>query len=205
MAQKRGSYAKTSQLRQKLSEAALRLVQAKGHRSVTVAEIAQLAGVTEPTAFYHFPSKENLFISALKQHDDDHIRVVGEEAGAIADMGARAHAGVRREHIPQLYAEMAGAAVDHEHPANVYFQQRWARSLSVVSTDIRRLQDEEVVSADIDPDIAARLLLAAWEGLQLQWHHGPEFDIQSCIEWHIRAVLGPGALAAPQLESPTGP
>lgn len=201
MAQKRGSYAKTSKLRQTLSEAALKLVQTRGHRSVTVSEIAQLAEVSEPTVFYHFPSKESLLISALKQHDDDHIRAVGAEAGAIADMGDRAHAGVRREHVSRLYAEMAGAAVDHEHPANPYFRERWAKSLSVISTDIRRLQAEGVVSADINADFAARLLLAAWEGLQLQWHHGPEFEIRDYMEWHITALLGPGALAAPHSDS----
>jgi AcrR family transcriptional regulator len=191
---KRGPYAKTSQRRQELSRAALGLVQAKGHRNVAVSEIAAVAQTSEPTVFYHFPTKESLLIAALRQFDDENIRPKGAEAGAIADMGRRAEIGVRREQITRLYAELAGAAVDPEHPANAYFQERWARSLHVVATDIRRLQGEGRVPGDVDADIAARILLAAWEGLQYQWLHGPQFDIRAHIEWNIRAILGPGAL-----------
>jgi AcrR family transcriptional regulator len=201
MAEKRGAYAKSSKRRQALSEATLRLVQEKGHRSVTVSEVAELAGASEPTVFYHFPTKESLLISALKQFDDENIRGEGAEAGAIADMGHRAEVGVRRPHIPLLYAEMAGAGVDREHPAHAYFQGRLARSLKVIATDIHRLQDGGAVPRDIDVDTAARLLLAAWEGLQFQWQHGPEFDIRAHLEWHIRAVLGPKALSADPLAS----
>ena len=192
--QKRGPYAKSGRRRQSLSEAALALVQERGHRNVGVAEIAEVAGTSEPTVYYHFPTKEGLLIAALKQFDDENIRARGHEAGAIADMGQRAEIGVQRQQISRLYGEMAGAAFDPEHPAHAYFQERWARSLSVVTTDIRRLQDEGRVPPETNPDIAARMLLAGWEGLQEQWHHGPQFDIRAHIEWHIRAVLGERAL-----------
>ena len=50
------------------------------------------------------------------------------------------------------------------------------------------------VPENVDADVAAHLLLAAWEGLQLQWMQGPPFDIRALIESHIRALLGPDAL-----------
>jgi len=190
MAQKRGQYAKSGLKRRTLGKSALKLVQEKGHRAVTVAEIAADAGVSEPTVFYHFPSKESLFIAALEEFDDEHIRREGEEAGAIVDMGRRAEAGVRRTHLSQLYAELAGAGVDHNHPANEYFRNRWARSIHVVSTDIIRLQGLGIVPEDIDAVVAARLILSTWEGLQFQWQHGPEFDIRSALESAVDAVLG---------------
>ena len=98
MAEKRGEYAKSNKRREALSAAAPNLVQVKGHRNVTVSEVANMAGASEPTVFYHFPTKESLWISALKQFDDENIRSVGHEAGAIADMGHRAEVGVRRPH-----------------------------------------------------------------------------------------------------------
>ncbi|MBA4864710.1 hypothetical protein H1V43_25825 [Streptomyces sp. PSKA54] len=58
--------------------------------------------------------------------------------------------------------------------------------------------------AGIDADIAARILLAAWEGVQFQWHHGPEFDIRAHMEWRIRAVLGPNALTAASASTAEG-
>lgn len=194
MAQKRGPYAKSDQRRDALSRAALQLVRTHGHRNVSVSEIAELAETSEATVFYHFPTKEALLIAALAQHDAENIRAQGEEAGAIADMGSRAEAGVQRTNYARLYNELAGAAADPTHPANAFFQKRWARSMSVVATDIRRLQSEGRVSDSVDADAAAHILLAAWEGLQLQWMQGPPFDIRSMLEWHIRAVLGSAAL-----------
>ena len=194
MVAKRGPYAKSDQRRRALSQAALTLVREKGHRNVAVSEIAELAETSEPTVYYHFPTKESLLIAALKQHDDEHIHAPGE-AGAIAEMGRRAETGVQRTNISRLYAELAGAAADPGHPANAYFQERWARSLDVVATDIRRLQQHGSVPGDVDADTAARMLLAAWEGLQYQWQHGPRFDIRAHIEWHIRTLLGPNALS----------
>lgn len=133
----------------------------------------------------------------MKQFDDENIRREGEEAGAIADMGDRAEIGVRRGPITRLYTELAGAAVDHAHPANPYFQGRWARSLHVVSTDIARLQREGVVPNSVDPHHAARAILAAWEGFQYQWLHGPEFDIRHELEATICDVLRISTVPAP--------
>ncbi len=96
---------------------------------------------------------------------------------------------------------MAAAAVDRQHPANAYFRERWARSFQVVSTDIRRLQAARLVPGETDPDTAAQCILAAWEGLQFQWLHGPEFDIKNRLESVIDAILGPQALAEELLSS----
>lgn len=194
MASKRGPYAKTDGRRRELGRAALALVQEKGHRQVAVAEVADRAGVSEPTVFYHFPTKDHLLIAALEQFDDEHIRPEGLEAGAIADMGRRAEKGVRRRHIPQLYAETVGASVDPEHPANGYVRARQERSMRVIATDIRLLQDLGMVPGGLDAVAAARTLLAAWEGLQLQWLQGPAFDIRAQIEWNIEHLLGANAL-----------
>ncbi|MFC7619303.1 TetR/AcrR family transcriptional regulator [Microlunatus sp. GCM10028923] len=194
MSRKRGPYAKSDHRRSALSEAALRLVREKGHRNVVVAEIAELAETSEPTVYYHFPTKESLLIAALKQHDDENVRAPGAEAGAIADMGSRAEIGVRRTNYARLYNELAGAAADPDHPANEFFQQRWARSIEIITTDIRRLQTAGRVPPDLDAETTAHLLLAAWEGLQLQWMQGPQFDIRARIEGHIRALLGPLAI-----------
>ncbi|WP_187266926.1 TetR/AcrR family transcriptional regulator [Microbacterium hatanonis] len=177
-----------------MSAAALQLVRDKGHRNVAVSEIAALAETSEPTVYYHFPAKEHLLIAALQQHDDENIRARGAEAGAIAEMGDRAEVGVQRTNYARLYNELAGAAADPDHPANEFFRQRWARSVEVVAADIRRLQGLGNVPDHVEPEVAAHLLLAAWEGLQLQWMQGPPFDIRMLIEANIRAILGPEAL-----------
>lgn len=188
MAGKRGSYAKSELRRQAIGEAALALIMERGHRSVTIADVARRVGVSEPSVFYHFPTKEALLVAALRQFDAENIRPLGV-GGAIADMPSRAEAGVRREHHVRLQAEMSAAAADAGHPARAYFRDRWERSFQVVAEDIEMLQKDGVVPASIDAKRAARVLLAAWQGLQVQWMHGPEFDIRSELIAVIHAVL----------------
>ncbi|MGK9220355.1 MULTISPECIES: TetR family transcriptional regulator [unclassified Microbacterium] len=194
MAGRRGPYAKTDRRRAALGAAALELVRQKGHRNFAVAEVAAAAEVSEPTVYYHFPTKEDLLIAALQRHDEENMRAHGSAYGAIAEMGGRAAAGVERTHYARLYNELAGAAADPSHPANAFFRGRWARSITTVSLDIERLQALGRVSPGVDAPQAARLLLAAWEGLQLQWMQGPPFDIRAAVEAHIRIVLGERAL-----------
>lgn len=194
MAGKRGPYAKTDMRRAALGAAALELIRQKGHRNVAVAEVAAAAEVSEPTVYYHFPTKEELLIAALQRHDEENMRARGSAYGAIAEMGHRAAAGVERTHYARLYNELAGAAADPAHPANAFFRARWARSIATVSLDIERLQELGRVSRGVNAHQAAHLLLAAWEGLQLQWMQGPPFDIRATVEAHIRVVLGEQAL-----------
>ncbi len=47
--------------------AALRLFSEKGYKDSSMAELAQKTGVAQGTIFYHYTSKEGLFISILKE------------------------------------------------------------------------------------------------------------------------------------------
>ena len=49
--------------RERIAETALRMFARRGYDSVTVAQIAQVAGVTEKTVFNHFRTKEDLVYS----------------------------------------------------------------------------------------------------------------------------------------------
>ncbi len=59
---------KTSNTKEQLLKATLKLISEKGYLGATTREIAQEAGVTELTLFRHFGSKERLFEELLKSH-----------------------------------------------------------------------------------------------------------------------------------------
>ncbi|MEW8979887.1 MAG: TetR/AcrR family transcriptional regulator [Symbiobacterium sp.] len=54
--------------RAEILDAALRLFAEKGYAEATNAEIAKEAGVTAAALYYYFPSKEELFRAAVRQH-----------------------------------------------------------------------------------------------------------------------------------------
>jgi len=67
-----------SDVRNKILEEAVRLFSRKGYGSTSVREVAEAAGITKPTLYYHFGSKEGLFEALVDHHLTGLERVVGE-------------------------------------------------------------------------------------------------------------------------------
>jgi AcrR family transcriptional regulator len=60
---------KKRQTRQAILEAAFRLFEERGFETVTVAEVAQAADVSEGTVFNYFPTKEDLFYGQMEDFE----------------------------------------------------------------------------------------------------------------------------------------
>lgn len=82
---------RTAVTKQKLFDAALRLVGERGAAGVTVEEIAAEAGVAKGTVYYNFASKDAL-VDALLRHGVDllaaRLRVAEEESDTAAAMAS---------------------------------------------------------------------------------------------------------------------
>ena len=60
---------KKQRTRQEIADAAMRLFVARGFARVTVAEVAEEAGVSEKTVFNYFPTKEDLFFDEVDERE----------------------------------------------------------------------------------------------------------------------------------------
>src|SRR5438876_8045541 len=60
---------KKQRTRQSILEAAFRLFEERGFESVTVAEVARAADVSEGTVFNYFPTKEDLFYGQMEDFE----------------------------------------------------------------------------------------------------------------------------------------
>ena len=69
---------KKEQTRQLIAETARRLFSERGFESVTVAEIARTAEVSEQTVFNYFPTKEDLVYWRLQSFEDELLRTIRE-------------------------------------------------------------------------------------------------------------------------------
>jgi TetR/AcrR family transcriptional regulator len=94
--------------RDKLLAAAIRLFAAKGYAAASVRDILRSAGVTAPVLYYHFGSKEGLFLAIAQEGRAkfeaaraEALRPGGSAAARILRL-AHAHLAVRRE-----YADLA--------------------------------------------------------------------------------------------------
>jgi len=56
----------SSAIRQRILNAAIPLFAQRGYGSASVRELAEAAGVTKPTLYYHFGNKEGLFVASVE-------------------------------------------------------------------------------------------------------------------------------------------
>src|ERR1041384_1062279 len=64
-----------------ISATAISMFLSKGYDQVSVAEIAQAAEVSKPTLFRYFPTKEDLVLHRIADHQGEAARVVRGAAG----------------------------------------------------------------------------------------------------------------------------
>jgi AcrR family transcriptional regulator len=69
---------KKQHTRQLLAATARRLFTERGFEQVSVAEIARVANVSEPTVFNYFPTKEDLVFSGLEQFESKLLAAISE-------------------------------------------------------------------------------------------------------------------------------
>jgi AcrR family transcriptional regulator len=99
------------QTRETIATAALDLFSARGFESVTVAEIAARAGVSEKTVFNHFGTKEELLFDRASAIESLLIQIVRERAAgtsplaALREFASRASASVPSDR-ESLFAEV---------------------------------------------------------------------------------------------------
>jgi AcrR family transcriptional regulator len=172
--------------RQKLLDAARDLATAEGYDGVTVRKVAERAGVSAPTAYQYFTSKDHLLVDVL-------VDLVGDTTGSLAQRRVegdspadRAAATLRRAvdrvaDAPELYVALTrayltgGTDVAHARDTMTGSTRRWV---------------ELALGDDGDPDLHAvleALLFAHMVGL-VTGHRDPD-DLADDLERAVRRVL----------------
>ncbi|PCF93904.1 TetR/AcrR family transcriptional regulator [Vreelandella nigrificans] len=64
--------------REQLLETAMEVVRAKGADALTLAHVAECAGVSKPVAYEHFGTRSNLLVTLYRRIDERQIRVLRE-------------------------------------------------------------------------------------------------------------------------------
>lgn len=67
-----------SSVRKRLMDAAILLFTTRGYAATSVREIVEMAGVTKPALYYHFRSKEGIYLAIL----EDLVRIADEAIAA---------------------------------------------------------------------------------------------------------------------------
>ncbi|MEU0947753.1 TetR family transcriptional regulator [Streptomyces canus] len=148
---------KKQQMYATVSEIAVRLFLEKGFDAVSVAEIAAAAEISKPTLFRYFPTKEDLVLHRIADHEDEAARVVeqSDEAPLVA---------LRRHFLDGLAREDPVTGLN-DHPAVLAFHSLLYGTPALVARAHGHLERQEaalaeVLGGDLDARLAAGQIIA---------------------------------------------
>lgn len=189
----RGPYATGQARRQAIVDEALVVFSRTGFHGGSLREIAKRVGVTPSGLLHHFADKEELFAEVLHQRDEAVRAAAGDPAEhTLIEQAKRvvAHNQTSRG-LTSLYAIVSAEATDAEHPSHDDFAARYLARADEAVEILRRGQDAGEVRDDIDPALAARLISAVMDGIQLQWLLDESVDMVPLFDEFVRRYLHP--------------
>ncbi|MFF2494250.1 TetR/AcrR family transcriptional regulator [Agromyces sp. NPDC058064] len=180
--------ARSAETRRRILDAATTAFVDDGIAAVSLRDIAGLAGVTHPGLLRHFASKDALLGAVVERLDRENSEWIdaAELAPGTLGMAALAERNAGTPGYLELYTALAGEATSAGHPAHEHLRERYARVRASITEQLAALP----LGGGLDPAIEAALVIAAWDGLQLQQRYAPELDLVAHLERHEQRLLG---------------
>jgi AcrR family transcriptional regulator len=186
--------------RERILDAALKLVSARDEATVTMAQIAKAARLSRQAVYLHFVDRAALMV-ALARHVDDRLglpadieRMMSAPTG-VKMLEAAVAMQARRNPAVWAVARTLDAVRRTDAAAARAWQDRLNARLEGCRAMIARLQTEGSLRSDLDPSIAADLLwtmtsLRMWEDLVLERKWPPEQYQRQIARVLIDALTG---------------
>ena len=167
----RRSYPKGVRRRQQILDSAIALLAQRGVDRASLRTVGEAIGVSHTALRHYFSSRDELLVEAYRTHEARAAR--DAPATDESAVGLIVEAAERNRSIPglvELYATLTTDALQEQHAVTREFVRARFRSLRAeLAARIESGQRAGSVAADIDPLDAAALVIAASDGLQIQW------------------------------------
>jgi len=159
--------------RERIIAVAIRAFASRGFRSVSIDSIAAEAGVTRQGLLHHFPSKVDLLVAVLEQHERENSAELQQlyaanDRSLVATMRAYVRAHVESRGLIRMLLVLAAEAMDAEHPAHDWFVERYRTTRAGLAARIAEMQAAGRVTDTIPAHRLAAVFVAIADGLQLQ-------------------------------------
>ena len=185
----------TARKRQDILRAATEVFGSKGYTKGSLADIAELVGMTHAGVLHHFGSKDALLLEVLLYRDEtdvEHLeghRIPGG-LGLFRHLVTTAKLNETRPGIIQAFAVLSAESVTDEHPAKDFFRKRYETLRSEVREALTEVCDLTDPPSDTELDYAAAAIIAVMDGLQIQWLLAPdEIRLAESSAFAIDAIL----------------
>jgi TetR/AcrR family transcriptional regulator, transcriptional repressor of aconitase len=175
------SYAKGIARRQEILDHAIEVFAAKGAEGTSLRAIAEKIGVSHAALLHYFGSREELLVEVLREGERRH----SDPRDRDEVVGTMVRAAERNVTIPgfvSLYTSMlAGSLEADKKLSREHFATRFSDIRARLAELIRIGQEDGRFRRGVDPEAMAALVIAASDGLQIQWLLEPDVDIAKSL------------------------
>jgi TetR/AcrR family transcriptional regulator, transcriptional repressor of aconitase len=183
--------------RRQIMDAALACFAREGFHRTTMQDIVAETGLSAGAIYRYFPAKEDIVAAIAAEHHTREAAVLAG-AGDATDAGdllrdlARVSLGRLSDPAEQRWRRVTiqlwGEALRDERVMRIV-RSGLDEPIEIIAGLVRRAQQDGSVPAGIDPDSAARVCAAIFQGLVLQQAWDPGIDIDGYIDAVI-ALIG---------------
>lgn len=177
MSRNRGPYAKGIVRREEILAVALEVVAQNGCRKASSREIARRVGLSQAGLMHYFGSREQLYEAVLRARDEFDNETYYLPNPTFEGFLALVAHNAEVPGLVQLYVEYSAEATAPDHPSREFFRRRydWVREMGAIA--ILGAQERGEMGPAVDVAAALDLLIAAADGLQVQWALDHSVDV----------------------------
>ncbi|WP_426184931.1 TetR/AcrR family transcriptional regulator [Microbacterium sp. TWP3-1-2b2] len=191
---RRGAHAKGVARRQEILDRAIEVFRERGADGTSLRRIAEAIGVSHAALLHYFDSREQLLV-AVYAHAEATRAATGalDSSPGVERMVDAAIANVEVPGLVQLYSTLVAAALESSSEVSRdYFSARFERLRAELTTSFRAQQQDGRIRDDVPAEHLAALVIAASDGLQIQWLLNPSVELEGTLR-SIATLLQPGA------------
>ncbi|PWG66315.1 TetR/AcrR family transcriptional regulator [Bifidobacterium callitrichidarum] len=186
----------TEARRKAILQAAVEVFGQKGSAKGTLEEVAEKAGMTRAGVLHHFGSKQRLLLETMQYRDSIDVagyanKHIPDGADLFRHLIKTAQMNQQRKEITRAYVTLSSESVADGNVGYEYFKHRYEVLRGELSDALKVMGKARGV--EVDEKVAlntSAAILAAMDGLQLQWILDPEaVDLSEATEYMIRALV----------------
>jgi TetR/AcrR family transcriptional regulator, transcriptional repressor of aconitase len=180
----RGPYRKGVQRRREILDRALEVFAERGSSGTTLRAIADELDIAHPTIRHYFDSLESLKLAVVSRREAETAAELDRRnVTGLRDQlqeSAKVNVGIRG--LIALYTSMLAASVEpSDELARDHFTARFESARDAIAASIEEGRRRGVTPPGPDAHALATLLLAAFDGLQVQWLLEPSIDLPGVL------------------------
>lgn len=178
-----GAHAKGVARRQEILDRAIEVFRERGADGTSLRRIAEAIGVSHAALLHYFDSREQLLVAVYAHAEAQ--RAMDDAPHTVPGVDSIADAAVKNVEVPglvQLYSTLVAAALESSSEVSrEFFSTRFEQLRAELTTSFREQQASGAIRDDVPAEHLAALLIAASDGLQIQWLLNPSIELEGTL------------------------